>query len=54
MVTKKEMNMTADPMYKGNLQSACGQLESGVWIKQLSQLPPNQPLSKMDLWETPI
>lgn len=28
MVTKKEMNMTADPMYKGNLQSACDQLES--------------------------
>ena len=54
MVTKKEMNMTADPMYKGNLQSACGQLESGVWIKQLSQLPPNQPLSKMVLKETPI
>lgn len=54
MVTKKEMNMTADPMYKGNLQSACGQLESGVWIKQLSQLRPNQPLSKMDLRETPI
>lgn len=32
LVTKKEMNMTADPMYKGNLQSACGQLESGVWV----------------------
>lgn len=31
MVTKKEMNMTADPMYKGNLQSACDQLESGVY-----------------------
>lgn len=31
MVTKKEMNATADPMYKGNLQAACGQLESGVF-----------------------
>ena len=30
MVTKKEMNTTSDPMYKGNLQTACGQLESGV------------------------
>ncbi|KAJ7375213.1 hypothetical protein OS493_001957 [Desmophyllum pertusum] len=28
MVTKKEMNETADPMYKGNLQTGCGQLES--------------------------
>ena len=32
MVAKKEMNTTADPMYKGSLQTACGQLESGtVW-----------------------
>lgn len=32
MVAKKEMDVTADPMYKGNLQTACGQLESGtVW-----------------------
>lgn len=28
MVTKKEMNVTADPMYKGKLQAACGELES--------------------------
>lgn len=28
MVAKKEMNTTADPMYKGSLQTACGQLES--------------------------
>ena len=30
LVTKKEMNVTADPMYKGKLQAACGELESGV------------------------
>jgi len=30
MVTKKEMNVTADPMYKGKLQAACGELESGA------------------------
>lgn len=30
MATKKEMNVTADPMYKGKLQAACGELESVV------------------------
>ena len=30
VVTKKEMDWTADPMYKGRLQTACNQLESGV------------------------
>ena len=54
MVTKKEMNMTADPMYKGNLQSACDQLESGVCGIWLGELPPNQLLSKMYLRGTPM
>ena len=34
MVTKKEMNATADPMYKGNLQATCGELESGEFSKK--------------------
>ena len=30
MVTKREMSVTADPMYKGKLQSSCSELESGL------------------------
>ena len=30
IVTRREMNATADPMYKGKLQSACAELESGL------------------------
>lgn len=36
MATKKEMNVTADPMYKGKLQAACAELESGLPTLQLS------------------
>lgn len=30
MATKKEMNVTADPMHKGKLQAACAELESAL------------------------
>lgn len=36
MATKKEMNVTADPMYKGKLQAACAELESGLPKLQFS------------------
>ena len=36
MATKKEMNVTADPMYKGKLQAACAELESGLPTSQFS------------------
>ena len=36
MATKKEMNVTADPMYKGKLQAACGEMESGLANLQFS------------------
>lgn len=38
MATKKEMNVTADPMYKGKLQAACAELESGLPNLQFSFL----------------
>ena len=38
MATKKEMNVTADPMYKGKLQAACAKLESGLPNLQFSFL----------------
>ena len=39
MATKKEMNVTADPMYKGKLQAACAELESGLPNLQFSFFP---------------